>query len=190
MRAARQLKFFYVLLMTAGIAMGSVTNSEQQALFTFDSTESGRWTAVNDTVMGGRSAGAPEIRNGVLHFSGTLSLENNGGFSSIRHATDLDLSGRTGIRLRVLGDGRPYQLRLHTDTRYRGRPVAYGATFPTDAGQWLVTDVPFDRLVPSFRGRQLDGYQFDPSRIELIGILLGDKQPGPFQLQIDRIAAY
>jgi hypothetical protein len=42
------------------------------------------WTAVNDGVMGGVSRGGAKLVDGSLHFRGILSLENNGGFSSIR----------------------------------------------------------------------------------------------------------
>ncbi|MEM1443591.1 MAG: CIA30 family protein, partial [Verrucomicrobiota bacterium] len=40
------------------------------------------WSIVNDGVMGGLSKGKVEIsKEGIMTFSGTLSLENNGGFS-------------------------------------------------------------------------------------------------------------
>ena len=170
--------------------MLSAGAAEPRVLFTFDGGGRGDWSPVNDTVMGGRSDGGLEIRDGILHFSGELSLENNGGFASIRHAAKLDLSDRTGIRLRVRGDGRSYQLRLNTNARYYGRPVAYGSTFRTQTGTWIEVDVPFDKLKASFRGRQLDGYRFDPGQIEVVGILLGDKQAGPFHLQVERVVAY
>ncbi len=181
---------WFLLLILAVAAMQDANGSDLQVLFTFDAAESNAWAAVNDNVMGGLSEGGLDIRDGVLRFSGNLSLENNGGFSSIRHPIGLDLSAHQGIRLRVRGDGRSYQLRLQTDSRYYGRPVAYSATFPTRAGEWLQVDVPFSDLGAGFRGRKLDGYQFDPGKIELIGILLGDKEAGPFLLEVDWLAAY
>lgn len=162
--------------------------SEQQVLFAFD--RSGAWSVVNDTVMGGRSASAVNIDDGMLRFRGQLSLENNGGFASIQNAVELNLRNRDGIRLRVRGDGRDYQLRLQTDARYFGRPVAFSATFPTTAGKWTEVDVPFEQFKAGFRGRRLDGYELDTSRIERVGILLGDKQPGAFELDVDWLAAY
>lgn len=184
------MAIWFSLLLMATAAMQDTGGSKVQVLFTFDAAESSTWSAVNDGVMGGLSEGGPDIRDGVLHFSGNLSLENNGGFSSIRRPIDLDLSARDGIRLRVRGDGRSYQLRLQTDSRYYQRPVAYSATFPTDDGEWLEVDVPFGRFEAGFRGRKLDGYRLDPGKIELIGILLGDKKPGPFHLEVDWVAAY
>ena len=170
--------------------MQTVDASETKTLFSFDKPGEGQWVSVNDTVMGGRSDGGLVIRNGILHFSGSLSLENNGGFTSIRHDLPIDLSEQTGIRLRVKGDGRSYQLRLQTDSRYFGRPVAYSEAFATVEGDWVEVEIPFNSLQASFRGRQLDEYRFDSSKIEVIGILLGDYKPGPFHLEIDRLVAY
>ena len=51
--------------------------------FNGDATET-RWTALSDTVMGGRSSCEPLIEAGALVFRGELSLENKGGFASIR----------------------------------------------------------------------------------------------------------
>lgn len=184
------MRFWIGLFLMAGWHMAGADTGGVRTLFTFADSEHGAWTAVNDNVMGGRSEGRPELSAGVLRFSGELSLENNGGFSSIRHPVSLDLSDYDGVRLRVRGDGRRYQLRLHSDARYYGRPVAFGGTFATEPGEWVDVDVRFDELQATFRGRQLDGYSFDPAKVELLGILLADKQPGPFALEIDRIVAY
>ncbi len=148
------------------------------------------WVAVNDDVMGGRSQGRPTIAEGHLHFSGTLSLANNGGFSSVRTAgRPYDLSGATAMRLRVLGDGRTYQLRLAAGARIRGAAVAYGAAFATTAGEWTEVCIPFATLTPTFRGQTLDGPPLDLSRVEEIRLLIGDHREGPFALVVDWIKA-
>ncbi len=183
----RVLSLFLLMMV---IAMSEAAADEPRMLFEFDGTDPGRWIPVHDTVMGGRSDGGMELRDGVLRFTGNLSLANNGGFASIRHAGAMDLAGRQGIRLRVRGDGRSYGLRLQTEARYYGRAVSWSGEFDTEAGQWVEVDVPFDTLAAGFRGRNLRGYSFNPARIELIGILLGDKREGPFEIEIDWVAAY
>ncbi|MDJ0908030.1 MAG: CIA30 family protein [Woeseiaceae bacterium] len=177
-------------LLTMVTLMSEANADEPRMLFEFEGADPGRWAAVHDTVMGGRSEGGAELRDGVLRFSGNLSLANNGGFASMRNAVAVDLSGRSGIRLRVRGDGRSYGLRLQTEVRYFGRAVSWSGSFATEADEWVEVDVPFESLAAGFRGRSLDGYEFDPARIELIGVLLGDKNEGPFQIEIDWIAAY
>ena len=150
--------------------------------------EAPKWFSVNDGVMGGLSKGKPTIKHGALHFRGELSLENNGGFSSIRTSGNYDFSGKEVLVMRVKGDGRTYQLRLATDARYRGSAISYGTEFKTENGQWVEVTVPFEKLSPSWRGRKLDGPPLDLSEVEEIGILLGDKKAGGFTLEVDWIA--
>ena len=146
------------------------------------------WVAVNDGVMGGLSQGGATIKDGLLLFSGTLSLENNGGFSSVRtRDTRHDLGTAEAVVLRVKGDGRVYQLRLATDARFRGSRISYGAEFPTRAGEWTEVTLPFAKFAPSHRGTKLAGPALDLSKIEEIGLLIGDKRPGAFALAVDWI---
>jgi monofunctional biosynthetic peptidoglycan transglycosylase len=146
------------------------------------------WIAVNDGVMGGLSRGAPRIVDGQLRFSGTVSLENNGGFSSVRTTGRVyDLSGAKAILLRVEGDGRTYQLRLATDARVGRSAVSYSADVPTSAGKWTEVRIPFATLVPTFRGERLNGPPLDLARVEEVGLLIGDGRAGPFALVVEWI---
>ena len=150
-----------------------------------------KWRIVNDGVMGGLSKGKVSFsKEGTMKFQGTLSLENNGGFSSVRSTDlDLDLSSNKGLAMRVKGDGRTYQVRLSTDARYRSSEVGFRAEFPTAKGKWTTVSVPFGSLVPSWRGRELDN-EFDASNIKRLTFLLGDKKPGPFKLEVDWVRTY
>ena len=157
--------------------------------FAGDPSES-RWAAVNDDVMGGRSRSQPTVSDGMLTFNGTLSLENNGGFASIRTVDyRVDLSSFRTIVLRVSGDGRRYQLRLHSDAEYRGIVVAYGAEFVAPVGAWIDVRLDLVALQPRVRGTLLNGPPLNASKVRQMGILIGDKQAGPFSLAIDWIGA-
>ena len=160
--------------------------------FDFDSGQAEpRWGAVNDGVMGGLSEGVAKIEDGVMHFSGRLSLANNGGFSSVRTLDyRADLEGAEGIRLRVLGDGRTYQLRIGTNAKFRGSRIAYKADFKTQKGKWCEVEIPFDSLAPSWRGMRLKGPDFDLKQVSQVGLLIGDKKAGPFSLKVDWIKSY
>ncbi|MFT5986777.1 MAG: NADH dehydrogenase [ubiquinone] 1 alpha subcomplex assembly factor 1 [Marinobacter psychrophilus] len=148
------------------------------------------WYAVNDGVMGGESRGGPEIVDGQLVFSGQISLENNGGFSSVKSSGhEFDVSAFHTLRLRVKGDGRSYQLRLYTDARYGHSPIAYTAEFPTLAGEWTESVIVISQLSPRFRGRPLSGPPLDVEHVEAIGLLLGDKCAGEFELRVEWIRA-
>lgn len=140
--------------------------------------------------MGGVSIGGAEIRDGVLLFSGALSFENNGGFAQVGiQNLGCDFSGKEGIKLRAMGDGRTYQLRLATNARYRGSRIAYSVEFPTKAGEWAEVKLRFADLNPSHHGNPLDSPPADLSKVEKMSILIADKREAPFALKIDWMQA-
>ncbi|MCE9533999.1 MAG: CIA30 family protein [Planctomycetes bacterium] len=86
--------------------MGSDT---PQPLFDYTGADAAKaWQTVNDGVMGGVSEGKFKITDKkTLEFFGTLSLENNGGFASVRSkAKKLGLQKGDTIIAKVRGDGR------------------------------------------------------------------------------------
>ena len=67
-----------------------ITTMQTATIFDFNKkADITNWTIVDDVVMGGRSSGNFYLNkegNGV--FEGRVSLENNGGFSSLRYDFD------------------------------------------------------------------------------------------------------
>ena len=147
------------------------------------------WRVVNDTVMGGRSRSRGVEGEESLLFEGQLSLENNGGFTSIRSSTIGTLSAESSdIQLRVRGDGRAYQLLLQTMRTRRG--VSYQHSFETRAGEWVVVELPLSAFRAKWRGRFVAGApQLGAEDIRSVGFLLADKIAGPFRLEIAEISA-
>lgn len=169
----------------------SVSQPEPVVLFSFDEPESqDKWLAVNDGVMGGVSQGGLEVTgDGIAVFKGVVSLENNGGFASVRTSPgDWDLSPYQGIALRLRGDGKKYSFRLRTDRRFDG--VSYSQTFEAPGSEWQTLLLPFSRFEPTWRGRPVPGAPpLDPAGIQGFGILISDKQEGPFRLEVEWIGA-
>ena len=148
------------------------------------------WYVLNDNVMGGRSDGDFKLEQGELFFAGRTNT-NGGGFSSIRtRPMQLDLSDYAGIRLHLRGDGRRYTWRLTTDARWRGRQVSYWADFDTRDGEWHTVDIPFAGFIPRFRGYRLDGPALSSDQITGMGLMIYDKQDGPFDLRLASVHAY
>ncbi len=157
--------------------------------FTSGSADLG-WYVVNDNVMGGRSEGDFEQERGELNFTGRTNT-NGGGFSSIRtKPLQLDLSNHAGIQLRVKGDGRRYTWRLATAARWRGRQISYWADFETADGIWSAVNIPFSSFIPRQRGYRLDGPALDLGKITGMGLMIYDKQDGPFELHLASVHAY
>ena len=162
--------------------------------FTSASSDLG-WYVVNDDVMGGRSEGRFELRQGEqeqgeLSFTGYTNT-NGGGFSSIRTKTlQLDLAKFDGIQLHVKGDGRRYTWRLTSAARWRGKQVSYWADFETRNATWTTVNIPFSEFVPRVRGYQLDGPLLDSGQITGMGLMIYDKQDGPFELRLGSVRPF
>lgn len=145
------------------------------------------WYVVNDTVMGGESAGkmgTDEAGNGL--FEGHVSLDNNGGFTSIRYdAGKTQLQGHTKFIIVLKGDGKTYQFRVKTNNRDY---YSYIYSFET-SGNWQTIEIPFNNMVPSFRGQNLNMPNFPGAYMEEIGFLIGNKKAEDFKITIDNITA-
>ena len=177
-----------IILLTGTTAFGDA-NSGNRYLFTFDGSDAlNQWRTVNDGVMGGRSVGRVRInRFRNLEFFGELSLANNGGFASVRaRGSTLNLRDGDSIVIRVRGDGRDYSLNLYTPVRRMA--FSYRAPFQTKKNEWVDVTVPLSRFVPTSFGRVVRGSSLNPQQVSGIGVLLGDKKAGPFQLEIESIS--
>lgn len=143
------------------------------------------WYIVDDVVMGGESNGRFYLSDeGHGVFEGTISLENNGGFSSLRHVFPYQqVSNDSKILISLKGDGKPYQFRVKHD---RGAYFSYVITLET-TGDWQEVSIPLSAMVPAFRGRSLNLPDFDKNRIGQLGILFGNERPESFKLLIDEI---
>jgi monofunctional biosynthetic peptidoglycan transglycosylase len=147
------------------------------------------WPHINDGVMGGVSSGKMSAGDGYATFQGTVSFENNGGFSSVRSpAVVLDLSMYEGLILRVRGDGKRYGFRLRTDASFDG--VSYQVQIEPPAGEWADISAPFTDFIPVYRGRVVrDHPPLDPSRIATFGLIIS-RQEGPFRIDVESVSAY
>ena len=147
-----------------------------------------KWNIVNDTVMGGRSSSRWSDKSSNLSFEGFLSLENNGGFASIRHdLNNINLSGTEGIFIKVKGDGRKYQFRIRSQA---SRWANYSQEFKTKKNTVQTFYLPYKDFKPSWRGRSVRNVPTLTGKdVRGIGFLLGDKIQGKFKLDILNISA-
>ncbi len=138
------------------------------------------------TVSWGGSQGSFGIKEGdYAIFSGNVSLENNGGFTSLRYVPDspIKINAKSVIVLRVKGDGKPYQLRVKN---YSSDKYSYVGHFET-TGEWETITVKLSEMYPSFHGKTLDMPNFSGDFIGELGFLIANKRAEEFQLLIERI---
>ena len=174
------------LILTGSFVMAAEV---RQLLFAFPGADSAKeWQTINDGVMGGVSDGKFKItETKTLEFYGTLSLENNGGFASVRtRARQLGLAKGDTVVAKIRGDGREYTLNL-----YVNKPLiafSYKATVQTKKDEWIEIKVPLDKFEATSFGRVVkDAGPVDPKDINSLGFMLSDKKAGSFKLEIESI---
>lgn len=146
------------------------------------------WRPVLDQVMGGRSTGELSVQSTSLHFVGFVSLENNGGFASVRSPTglyDLSMCEHVSIRYRALGLGFALTLNQHSEY-YKPR---YKAGLSSNNGEWQTDTIALRDFNKVRLGERLTG---QPSQHELantirIGLISDQKAEKEFELDVDYI---
>jgi len=177
-------RYLYGMKLFTTIAMAILVQS--QLIFDFNHTAPvNDWTVVDDVVMGGRSTGQFKIDSeGHGVYSGNVSLENNGGFSSLRYQFEkIRTHENSKIVIRLKGDGKQYQFRVKSN---RNTYYSYTTTFKT-SGDWENIIIDLKDMYPSFRGRTLNMPHFNENSIEELVFLIGNKKNESFELVLDRI---
>ncbi|EHQ53560.1 NADH:ubiquinone oxidoreductase complex I intermediate-associated protein 30 [Ectothiorhodospira sp. PHS-1] len=165
-----------------------------------DPSVSQAWHAIDDRVMGGMSQSC--LRHdpaGFAVFEGVMSLDQGGGFASVR--TDLlrDAESESwrlpeecdALVLEACGDGKAYKLSLRMDRRFDG--ISYQATFQPPAGIWSRIRLSIQDFVAAYHGKPVPGAPpLVLDRVCQIGFVIARQahpQDGPFRLAIRSIRA-
>lgn len=182
---------FSLIVKAVIISLLANAYGQEETIASFESPESTEiWRSVNDNVMGGISRGSfTRTKQGTLRFKGVLSLQNGGGFASIRTVPrEMNLGGATGIVVKARGDGRTYRVQLRTDNRIA---TSYRANLPTVKGKFNEFLIPFsDFKLQSFGTLNPNGTPVDPAAINSIGFSIADKKAGPFEFELKSVKAY
>jgi hypothetical protein len=123
-------------------------------------------------------------------FRGNLSLENNGGFASIRSPQkEYDFRNFRGIEIKVRGDGKDYGISLSEDYYFTG--FYYHYSFSTRPDEWMTIQLNFDQFLPQYFGKPFEySRKVDLDEIKEISLIIGEKQSGPFQIEFDSIKLF
>lgn len=163
-----------------------ITTMQTATIFDYNKkADISNWNIVDDVVMGGKSSGNFYLnKEGHGVFEGRVSLENNGGFSSVQYDFDeMSTKSYSKIVIKVKGDGKTYQFRVKSkSTDY----YSYITTFKSSE-DWETIELPLLDMFPAFRGRNLDMPNYNKESIEEIAFLIGNKKEETFELEIESI---
>ena len=167
-----------------GGAVSTVASAQELAMDFSDPEVVRRLWVVNDGVMGGVSQSRFRHDAEGVNFEGEVSLRNNGGFASLRGPVAF-AAGTTALALSTQGDDKRYSLLLRMDSA-RGA-ASYQCDFDALGPQthrFVAAD-----FQATFRGRIVSAAPLVFARVVEFGILIADKQEGPFVLQLRHLGA-
>jgi hypothetical protein len=168
------------------ILLALVFSASSTIIFDFNpSSDLSNWRIVDDVVMGGRSNGNFKLNDaGHGLFSGEVSLENNGGFSSLRYQFNTkEINDFKKVTIHLKGDGKRYQFRVKSKKYDQHSYITYFTT----SGEWETIEIKLDKMYPSWRGMKLDMDNYPGETMEEIAFLISNKKAESFQLEIDKI---
>jgi NADH dehydrogenase [ubiquinone] 1 alpha subcomplex assembly factor 1 len=176
------------LLLTSILLLGG-----QELITSFSPSDQLNWGTVHDTVMGGRSSGRIlYTQEETMLFKGNVSLENNGGFASIRSRGSLPQLAldSDGLEIKIKGSGREYYFSCtHKQIALWGG--GYWQKFKTKKDEWLTIQLPWENFIPRNYGMKMNNLpKMSPKDLAGLGIYMYDKKSGPFELEIDYIQTY
>ena len=147
------------------------------------------WRVIVDGVMGGLSTGKATFTENTVQFTGNLSLENNGGFSSYRMPFgEYDLSIYKQVEIKYRSEGGVFGIMLE---RYERFYYPYHDTkLPNTNGEWKTITIDLSSF-DEIRLADKTGNKLQPedlSKIIRIGFMKLDKKPGKFMLEVDYLS--
>jgi len=173
----------------AGACSPSLTTPEDPMTLDFGKGTLRSWRALNDGVMGGRSVGVVDYGRKTMTWAGAVSLENNGGFSSVRSEwNEQDLSTFSSVTLlcrTTTGEADTFTLTMETSQQW-WMPY-WKANFTADS-EWQEVTLDFADLKKSsaMTGELPKLWTWgDLSDIMRIGFMKYDGTAGEFGLEVD-----
>ena len=153
------------------------------------------WQPIDDRVMGGLSSSRLRFDEaGWAVFEGEVSLQNQGGFASVRAGMRAGMralarQGVAGYGLTVRGDGRSYKFSVRTETSFDG--MSYQASFQPAVDSWSEITVLVASMRPTLRGRLVPrAPRLQPERVCQLGWMVADGKAGPFALAIRQVTVF
>ena len=144
------------------------------------------WQITNDSIMGGLSTGSISSINEHTVFSGSISTENNGGFTSIFKLICTLSDKINTVKIKVRGDGNDYQLRFRS--QLTGYAMSYKIDFSTLPNTVSIHTFNLSDFTANFRGRKIENApELPPPAITHVGFLIKSKQPKDFSLSIHSV---
>lgn len=147
------------------------------------------WMVINDAVMGGRTVANKIFTDSSIILKGKLSLENNGGFSSLRANNTVDLSQYKTISITYKSDF-DFDFRLELYREYW--MPNYKVALPKTQQQWVTKTYQLTEFSESIMGKNGKALitNLQLASVIRIGFITAEKRQENFELEVKEIQFY
>lgn len=168
------------------ILLALMGNIKEQSKIDFGAEKNNTWAVINDVVMGGRSLGKVNFENNSMHFKGSISLENNGGFSSLKSPfSTFNLSAQKRVEIRYRSSEIPMAITMEVSRAWY--ETYYRHALPSTEGEWKTLKLSLNDFQGQSVGRKT-GTMLGKNELERIirlGFINEGKGPGEFDFEVD-----
>lgn len=178
---------FLIILLTVFIFSPAMA---QTILFDdFSNNPAKRWEFVTDQVMGGVSTGNVSFmtENGTSYarMTGTVSLQNNGGFIQFRRSVTSHFEkSKQGLELKLRGNNQQYFVHIRTTGTFLPWQY-YHAPFSSNS-DWTIVRMPFSMFE---RSSSFLSKKITAKNIRSVGIVAFGKEH-EVQLDVEKISIF
>jgi len=147
-----------------------------------------KWQVINDGVMGGLSEGNAKLTENSILFKGEVSLDNNGGFSSLRRVfSSKDLSAFDEVKIRYKSSGISLAFTIAVSQRWY--VPNYKMSLPSTSSEWKTATMKLTDFRKHYIGKPMNETLKKEvlSDIVRIGFITDEKKYGDFEFEIDYI---
>lgn len=147
------------------------------------------WVLISDNIMGGVTESKLEYTGNSLLLSGSISLENFGGFASIKtQFGKYDLSEFKGVKIRFKSSRQQFAFTLENSQNWT-RPNFKGSFSAKEENTWEVATLYFTDF-KEYQIGEPTGNPLNPASLKnmvRLGIITTAKKEGPFTLEVDYV---
>ena len=147
------------------------------------------WKLLSDNIMGGVTKSKIEYTNNSVLLSGNISLDNYGGFSSIKTKyKSVDLSKYNGIKIKFKSTNQKFAFTLEDNQNWT-KPNYKREFSPKKDDSWEEMIIYFKDFQEIVIGETTGNMMKSKSlkNIVRMGIMTYEKKEGPFSLEVDYI---
>jgi hypothetical protein len=147
------------------------------------------WILISDNIMGGVSKSKLEYLDNSFLLTGTISLDNYGGFSSIKTKYEnFDLTDYQGVKIRFKSSNQKFAFTLEESKNWT-LPNFKGDFNSTKENTWEVITIYFKDF-KEYQVGEPTGNKLKTSNLKNVvrlGIITTDKKEGSFSIEVDYV---